>query len=149
MRSERARVLRAAAASRRRLRQLGRGLALALLLAFALWPRAAAALQQSSRALPEGLTIVAWPGDPSLSRVVDAASSVPLETSEVLLVPVEPGDRVRVIGEPGLPPLLGLATGQGELPDVITWEPAAGNELRLPAWSSARFVAARVKEMKA
>ncbi|HKO94415.1 MAG TPA: hypothetical protein VJU61_24845, partial [Polyangiaceae bacterium] len=104
----------------------------------------AAALQQAARALPEGLIVLSWAGDPSVSRVVDASQPVALEVGEVLLIPVEAGDRVRVVGKPGARPLLGLATGLGELPDVITWDPSLPRELRLPAWSSARFVAARV-----
>jgi hypothetical protein len=117
---------------------------LVLVLGFGLLPRSAAALQQTARALPEGLIVLSWPGDSSAARIVDAQSPVALSTAEVLLVPVEPGDRVRIVGEEGLLPLLGLATGQGDLPDLITWDPDAGGELRLPAWSSARFIAARV-----
>ncbi|MEO8180276.1 MAG: hypothetical protein ABI895_15680 [Deltaproteobacteria bacterium] len=113
-------------------------------LALVLLPRPARALQQVSRVLPEGLIILSWPGDPSAARIVDAAQPVALGTAEVLLVPVEPGDRVRIVGENGLRPLLGLATGQSDLPDVITWDPGAGGELRLPAWSTARFIAARL-----
>jgi len=118
------------------------GWALSLLL----WlrPGSATALQQVARALPEGLIVLTWAGDPSLSRVVDASQPVALDVGEVLLVPIEAGDRVRVVAEQGPRPLLGLATGLDALPDVITWDPSLPRELRLPAWSSARFVAARV-----
>jgi hypothetical protein len=95
---------------------------------------------------PEGAIIIAWAGDPSVSRLVDAVHPIALDDGEVLLIPIAPGDRVRVVAESGPRPVLGLATGQDDLPDVITWDLAASNELRLPAWSSARFVAARASE---
>jgi hypothetical protein len=117
---------------------------LVVVLVLGLLPRSALGLQQTARVLPEGLIVLSWPGDPSATRIVDAQGPVALGTAEVLLVPVEPGDGVRIVGEDGILPLIGLATGQGELPDVITWDPDAGGELRLPAWSTARFIAARV-----
>ncbi|MEY2929979.1 MAG: hypothetical protein RL033_728 [Pseudomonadota bacterium] len=116
------------------------------LVLLSLWPRSARALQQTSRVPPEGAIIIAWAGDPSVSRLVDASHPIALDDGEVLLIPIDPGDRVRVVAESGPRPVLGLATGQDELPDVITWDLAASNELLLPAWSSARFVAARASE---
>jgi hypothetical protein len=115
---------------------------LALWLGFCCMPRAALALQQSARVLPEGLIVLSWPA--GTSRVVDATSAIRLESGEVLLVPAEPGDSVRVRGEHGELPVLGLATGQLELPDVITWDPSLGGELRLPGWTTSHFVAARL-----
>ncbi len=120
--------------------------ALCLIALGSLCPRPALALEQTSRVLPEGALIIPWAGDPLVSRLVNPNLPVELSPGEVLLVSIDPGDRVRVTAERGPRPLLGLASGQDELPDVITWEPGAGNELRLPAWSSARFVAARVSE---
>ena len=64
-----------------------------------LWPRGAGALQQTSRVLPEGALIVPWAGDPAVSRLVDATRPVELGSGEVLLIPIDPGDRVRVVAE--------------------------------------------------
>ena len=60
---------------------------------------------------------------------------------ELLLVPVEPGEVWRVLGDVRY----GLGTGAAESPDAITWWPARGSDMTVPTWSSARFLAVRTK----
>ncbi|AUX47306.1 hypothetical protein SOCE26_088240 [Sorangium cellulosum] len=71
--------------------------------------------------------------------------AVALGPEELLLVPVEPGDRLEVRGAIAG---IGLGSGVGDSPDVITWMPlpplrAGARDVAVPAWSSARFAAVR------
>ncbi len=84
--------------------------------------------------------VATWPetGATRTLRTVDASSGAKLGPGELLVVAVDPGDRVRLVGLGRL----GLGTGTGDLPDAITWSSDA-HELRVPTWSTARFVVAR------
>lgn len=92
--------------------------------------------------------VVTWDarGELVLLRSVEVERGVELAPGEVLLVPVDAGDALRSAGEV----LLGLASGSDAMPDTITWWPATpragateARELRVPTWSSARFLAIR------
>ena len=66
---------------------------------------------------------------------------------ELIAVPVEPGDRLRVEGDVRA---VGLGTGAAATPDVVTWllddeltKVAGGVELAVPAWSSSDTLVVR------
>lgn len=124
------------------------GAAVAALWSVALFGAAPAARAEAPLGFdaPEGLVVLPWPGEPSAAQLEPNTGSRWLEPGEVLLVPAEPGDVVHVATAHGERPSLGLASGHGEWPDVITWDLDGPSPLRVPAWSTARFVAARVQK---
>ncbi|MRG92375.1 hypothetical protein [Polyangium spumosum] len=134
-------------------------LAAALGLALGLAPRAARAAEPSLD--PPG-----WVA-PSRARVapfsletptrgsaaeVDPSAPISLAKGSVLLLPIEPGDRVRLEGPVAA---VGLGTGVRDVPDVVTWLPLpktipprapSGPETRVvdvPMWTGARFLVVR------
>src|SRR5688572_6183012 len=86
--------------------------------------------------------VVSWGegGKVTPLRSVDLQSAVELSPGELLLVPVDPGDVLRGVGALAL----GLGSGSEDMPDAITWWPAGSGQIRVPSWSSARFLAVRV-----
>jgi hypothetical protein len=99
-----------------------------------------------ARVVPFSLQTTA-PGD---AAELDPEKPVPLSPDKVLLVPVEPGDRVRVAG-----PITGVGLGSGvrETPDVITWMPLPpeegdpkGRDIDVPTWTAARFLVIRAEK---
>jgi hypothetical protein len=85
------------------------------------------------------------PGAPRLPLRGDPAADTWLDPGALLLVPVSPGDPIRVEGH-----LLdvGYGTGTGDYPDAITWLPAGPpsdvRELVVPTFGTARFALVRV-----
>ncbi|MDI1444553.1 hypothetical protein [Polyangium sp. 6x1] len=80
---------------------------------------------------------------------VDPSAPIPLGKGSVLLLPIEPGDRVRLEG-----PItaVGLGTGVRDVPDVVTWLPLppptspqapASRIVDVPMWTGARFLVVR------
>ncbi|WP_434043328.1 MULTISPECIES: hypothetical protein [Sorangium] len=148
----------AASAVRRAL--LGAALALALGVTPGLpGAREASAAEPLAWVAPDSARVIAWRhgaqqgapapgGTPSASAApiaADPTRPVALTAEQLLLVPVEPGDRIEVRGEVAG---IGLGSGVGDAPDVITWMPlpplkAGARDVAVPAWSSARFVAVR------
>ncbi|WP_437481639.1 hypothetical protein WME75_38600 [Sorangium sp. So ce1014] len=142
----------AASAARRALL----GAALALALGMAPGAREAAAAEPLAWVAPDSARVVSWTGGqeqgapaPEGTRAAPVAADpirpVALTTQQLLLVPVEPGDRLEVRGEVAG---IGLGSGVGDTPDVITWMPlpplkGGARDVAVPAWSSARFVAVR------
>ncbi|WP_437277233.1 hypothetical protein WME90_39270 [Sorangium sp. So ce375] len=144
-----------APAARRAL--LGAALALALGVApGAPGSREAAAAEPLAWVAPSSARIVSWTsgqqqGAPARERTsaapvaADPSKPVALTTEQLLLVPVEPGDRLEVRGDVAG---IGLGSGIADTPDVITWMPlpplrAGARDVAVPAWSSARFVVLR------
>ncbi|WP_437632399.1 hypothetical protein [Sorangium sp. So ce854] len=145
----------AASAARRAL--LGAALALALG-AFPGLPgaREAHAAEPLAWVAPDSARVVSWrhgarqggapaPGASAAPVAADPTRPVALTPEQLLLVPVEPGDRLEVRGDVAG---VGLGSGVGDAPDVITWMPlppleAGARDVAVPAWSSARFVAVR------
>ncbi|WP_437687829.1 hypothetical protein [Sorangium sp. So ce176] len=148
----------AASAARRAL--LGAALALALGVTPGLpGAREASAAEPLAWVAPDSARVIAWRhgaqqgapapgGTPSASAAplaADPTRPVALTAEQLLLVPVEPGDRLEVRGDVAG---IGLGSGVGDAPDVITWMPlpplkAGARDVAVPAWSSARFVAVR------
>ena len=86
--------------------------------------------------------VVNWSpqGTVTLLRGISLESPVTLAPNELLLVPVDPGDVLRSLGNVAI----GLASGSADMPDAITWWPVAqARDIRVPTWSSARFLAVR------
>lgn len=81
-------------------------------------------------------------------REPSPSSAISLGKQELLVMPVDPGSRVRVSG--GLVSA-GLGSGHGSLPDTITWMSPdssprgeqAAVEIYVPPWSTARFLVLR------
>ncbi|WP_437956577.1 hypothetical protein WME76_35095 [Sorangium sp. So ce119] len=148
----------AASAARRAL--LGAALALALGVTPGLpGAREASAAEPLAWVAPDRARVIAWShgaqrgapapgGTPSASAApiaADPTRPVALTAEQLLLVPVEPGDRLEVRGEVAG---IGLGSGVGDAPDVITWMPlppleGGARDVAVPAWSSARFIAVR------
>lgn len=84
---------------------------------------------------------VGWPAAAN-ARELDGSRSVEINATELVLVPVDPGDQLRLSGGAAE---LGLASGTSEeYPDMVTWLPRrAPGVVRVPSWSSARFLALR------
>ncbi|WP_437673547.1 hypothetical protein [Sorangium sp. So ce131] len=132
------------------------GAALAIALGVAPGGREAAAAEPLAWVAPDSARVVAWrsgpapgasaaPAAPRPPAAVDPTEAVALGPEELLLVPVEPGDRLEVRGAIAG---IGLGSGVGDTPDVITWMPlpplqAGARDFAVPAWSSARFAAVR------
>ena len=113
------------------------------------WAPSAGAAEALAWVAPNRARVVAWgdgAGGPAVE--VDPSSPVGLGAGEVLILPVEPGERLEIRGDVDG---IGLGSGLGEAPDVITWMPLSppgtptsrAREVGVPAWSSARFVALR------
>ncbi|WP_437315554.1 hypothetical protein [Sorangium sp. So ce385] len=145
----------AASAARRAL--LGAALALALGVApGAPGAREAAAAEALAWVPPDSARVVSWSngpqqgapapeGTPPAPIAADPTAPIALTAGQLLLVPVEPGDRLEVRGEVAG---IGLGSGVGDTPDAITWMPLpplkeGARDVAVPAWSSARFVAVR------
>ncbi|WP_437722830.1 hypothetical protein [Sorangium sp. So ce861] len=145
----------AASAARRAL--LGAALALALGVApGAPGAREAAAAEPLAWVAPDSARVVSWSngpqqgapapeGTPAAPIAADPTGPIALTAGQLLLVPVEPGDRLEVRGEVAG---IGLGSGVGDMPDAITWMPLpplqqGARDVAVPAWSSARFVAVR------
>ncbi|XXX75244.1 hypothetical protein WMF30_47105 [Sorangium sp. So ce134] len=145
----------AASAARRAL--LGAALALALGVApGAPGEREAAAAEPLAWVAPGSARVVSWNDGPqqgaaapegthAAAVAADPTRPVALTAEQLLLVPVEPGDRLEVRGEVAG---IGLGSGVADAPDVITWMPLpalkdGARDVAVPAWSSARFVAVR------
>ncbi|WP_437951841.1 hypothetical protein WME98_14445 [Sorangium sp. So ce296] len=145
----------AASAARRAL--LGAALALALGAApGAPGAREAAAAEPLAWVPPDSARVVSWSngpqqaapapeGTPAAPIAADPTGPIALTAGQLLLVPVEPGDRLEVRGEVAG---IGLGSGIGDTPDAITWMPLpplrqGARDVAVPAWSSARFVAVR------
>ncbi|XYH96333.1 hypothetical protein ACMHYB_52580 [Sorangium sp. So ce1128] len=145
-----------ASAARRAL--LGAALALALGLPGV---REAAAATPLAWVAPDSARVVSWSdgswsdGRPQGAPAPEGARAAPvaadptapvaLKAEQLLLVPVEPGDRLEVRGDVAG---IGLGSGVGDAPDVITWMPlpplkAGARDVAVPTWSSARFLAVR------
>ncbi|XXY54043.1 hypothetical protein WME91_23215 [Sorangium sp. So ce269] len=144
-----------ASAPRRAL--LGAALALALGAAPGLpGAREAAAATPLAWVAPDSARVVSWSdgrpqgapapeGTRAAPAAADPTAPVALTADQLLLVPVEPGDRLEVRGDVAG---IGLGSGVGDAPDVITWMPlpplqAGARDVAVPAWSSARFLAVR------
>ncbi|MGK3985131.1 hypothetical protein WME99_18930 [Sorangium sp. So ce136] len=144
-----------ASAARRAL--LGAALALALGAAPGLpGAREAAAATPLAWVAPDSARVVSWSdgrpqgaaaptGTRAAPAAADPTAPVALTAEQLLLVPVEPGDRLEVRGDVAG---IGLGSGVGDAPDVITWMPlpplkAGARDVAVPAWSSARFLAVR------
>ncbi|WP_437503814.1 hypothetical protein [Sorangium sp. So ce1099] len=144
-----------ASAARRAL--LGAALTLALGAAPGLpGAREAAAATPLAWVAPDSARVVSWSdgrpqgapapaGTRAAPAAADPTAPVALTAGQLLLVPVEPGDRLEVRGDVAG---IGLGSGVGESPDVITWMPlppleAGARDVAVPAWSSARFLAVR------
>ncbi|XXT17945.1 hypothetical protein WME94_47730 [Sorangium sp. So ce429] len=144
-----------ASAARRAL--LGAALALALGAAPGLpGAREAAAATPLAWVAPDSARVVSWSdgrpqgasapaGTRAAPAAADPTAPVALTADQLLLVPVEPGDRLEVRGDVAG---IGLGSGVGDAPDVITWMPlppleAGARDVAVPAWSSARFLAVR------
>ncbi len=116
-----------------------------LIVALVAYPRSGVASPPAdvAWAAPGDARVVHWGADGVVTelRTVSLESSSQLSPDELLLVPVEPGEVWRVLGDGRL----GLATGAGETPDAITWWPTPGSDITVPTWSSARFLAVRAK----
>lgn len=87
---------------------------------------------------------ISWPGsDARPAEELGAGPVVHLTPDRVALVPVDAGDQVRVSGQQLQ---VGLASGTADsYPDVITWQALPTPPVvRIPLWSSARFLALRV-----
>ena len=102
---------------------------------------------------PAELRVMRWAVGAQEAAVVrepSPSSALSLGRQELLVVPVDPGSRVRVSG--GLVSA-GLGSGHGSLPDTITWirldAPPRGTppaqEIYVPPWSSARFLVLRTE----
>ncbi|WP_437990900.1 hypothetical protein [Sorangium sp. So ce145] len=132
-------------------------LAAALVLAFgASGAREAAAAEPLAWVAPESVRVALWSNGPQQGApapdearaapvAADPAAPVALAAGQLLLVPVEPGDRLEVRGDVAG---IGLGSGVGSVPDVITWMPlpparAGARDFAVPTWSSARFVVVR------
>ncbi|WP_437711781.1 hypothetical protein WMF45_41325 [Sorangium sp. So ce448] len=136
-------------------------LAAALVLAFGVahgvpGAREAAAAEPLVWVAPGSAGVVPWSNGPqqgapapdearAAPAAVDPTAPVALAAGQLLLVPVEPGDRLEVRGDVAG---IGLGSGIGSVPDVITWMPlpparAGARDVAVPAWSSARFVVVR------
>ncbi|HLM73339.1 MAG TPA: hypothetical protein VK459_11625, partial [Polyangiaceae bacterium] len=102
---------------------------------------------------PAHARLIAWsPEKPAAGALieVDPKGAVAIPSGQVLLVPVNAGDRLEVQGE-GV--VVGLASGALPAPDVLTWLPPPNTnskttkeqprEVIVPAWSAARFLAIR------
>ncbi|HKY36900.1 MAG TPA: hypothetical protein VJN18_13225 [Polyangiaceae bacterium] len=115
-----------------------------LLAGLAAFPREshATASADVAWAVLAGGRVVSWEvkGGVNHLRHVDLASSVALSPGELLLVPVDPGDVLCAVGQVAL----GLGSGTADVPDTITWWPAAARDIRVPTWSSARFLVVQV-----
>jgi hypothetical protein len=86
---------------------------------------------------------LAWPDVGAMrAEPLDPSQPLPLLPTSVVLVPIEPGDYLQL---EGVGVWVGLGSGSGgPYPDAITWQAAAASgELRIPTWSTARFVALR------
>ncbi|MGK3968992.1 hypothetical protein WMF38_36645 [Sorangium sp. So ce118] len=137
------------------------GAALALALALGAAPglpgaREAAAATPLAWVAPDSARVVSWSdgrpqgapapaGTRAAPAAADPTAPVALTAEQLLLVPVEPGDRLEVRGDVAG---IGLGSGVGDAPDVITWMPlpplqAGARDVAVPAWSSARFLAVR------
>ncbi|WP_438005742.1 hypothetical protein WME89_44880 [Sorangium sp. So ce321] len=144
-----------ASAARRAL--LGAALALALGAAPGLpGAREAAAATPLAWVAPDSARVVSWSdgrpqgapapaGTRAAPAAADPTAPVALTAEQLLLVPVQPGDRLEVRGDVAG---IGLGSGVGDAPDVITWVPlpplkAGARDVAVPAWSSARFLAVR------
>jgi hypothetical protein len=96
---------------------------------------------------PAHAAVIAWTqsGVRESLREVDPAAHVRLERGELLLIPVDAGDRAEIVGGS---PAVGLGSGVGATPDAVTWLPAAPaspahrdrREVHIPLWSNARFL---------
>jgi hypothetical protein len=99
---------------------------------------------------PEQARIVRWIDPPVAPREADPKKPVELDGSDLLMVPVEPGDRLRISGAEAA---VGLASGAAEEPDVVTWFPDAPLEgafrrVDVPAWTASRLIAVRTKSAR-
>ncbi|WP_437295365.1 hypothetical protein [Sorangium sp. So ce426] len=136
-------------------------LAAALVLAFGVahgvpGAREAAAAEPLVWVAPGSAGVMPWSSGPqqgapapdaarAAPAAADPAAPVALTGGQLLLVPVEPGDRLEVRGNVAG---IGLGSGVGSTPDVITWMPlppvsAGARDVAVPTWSSARFVVVR------
>lgn len=92
---------------------------------------------------PSAIRSVAWPRVEA-APVVEANPELPLRSSpeRIAFMPVDAGDQVRLVGSDLQ---VGFASGTRELyPDTITWQHAPAPAIvRIPTWSSARFLAIR------
>ena len=83
---------------------------------------------------------------PSIApREVNPGRPVELEPADLLLVPIGPGDRLRIRGATTA---VGLGTGPVDQPDVVTWLPDVPGEeatrrVDVPAWSASRVLVVR------
>lgn len=92
--------------------------------------------------VPAAARVMRWSGDEqevfASARAVDPELPVHLDAGEWLVLPARPGARFRFTGGELL---VGLGSGMGLLPDVITWlDLDASGELSVPSHSSAGFV---------
>ncbi|HZF55849.1 MAG TPA: hypothetical protein VE093_44850 [Polyangiaceae bacterium] len=134
----------------RRLRARGpKALGLIAALAVALAGRGAEAAEALAWTAPAHARLLPWEkSTPSALVEIDPREAVAIPPGQVLLVPVNTGDRLEITGEDVA---VGLASGALAAPDVITWLPppegkdAKGRprEVIVPAWSAARFLAVR------
>ncbi|UQA62885.1 hypothetical protein [Polyangium aurulentum] len=81
----------------------------------------------------------------------DPSAPISLSPDKVLLVPIDPGDRLRITGPVAA---IGLGSGVRDVPDVITWLPLpdeipaangkpAARLVDVPMWTAARFLVVR------
>jgi hypothetical protein len=81
----------------------------------------------------------------------DPSQPISLSPDKVLLVPIDPGDRLRITGPVAA---IGLGSGVRDVPDVITWLPLpeeipaangkpAARLVDVPMWTAARFLVVR------
>ncbi|WP_437894758.1 hypothetical protein [Sorangium sp. So ce124] len=118
--------------------------------------REATAAEPLAWVAPPSVRVVAWSNGPQQGApapdedraapvAADPTGPIALAAGQLLLVPVDPGDRLELRGDVAG---IGLGSGVGSVPDVITWMPlpplrAGARDVAVPTWSSARFVVVR------